>query len=117
MNALLKQPVNPIHILTARLNGLEEELRKVQAANEELKKQVFMKSGIEQIENLRELKVCDSLKFIGKKADIVDKRYRVWEVLFKCGFTMSQIARAWSVDHGTIYHAKLNGWRARYMGN
>lgn len=45
-----------------------------------------------------------------RKIDVVQKRWALWKVQYEAGIPMTTIARAWGCDHGSICHAKKQGW-------
>jgi len=109
------EQINPIHILTARVNGLEAATRKLEAEKQELHRKMAVIMDMKPVEAIKELKIPDAVKTEGNTPEAVDKRYRVWQVLYENGYTISTIARAWNTDRGSIRNAKNNGWRSRYM--
>ena len=109
------EQINPIHILTARVNGLEKAMREMQEAKAELHRKMAVIMDMKPVEAIKELKIPDAVKTEGNTPEAVDKRYRVWQVLYENGYTISTIARAWNTDRGSIRNAKNNGWRSRYM--
>ena len=45
-----------------------------------------------------------------RKIEVVQKRWALWKVQYEAGIPMTVIARAWGCDHGSICHAKKQGW-------
>lgn len=113
MNTL--DQISPIQILTARVNNLEAATRQLEAARMELHAKMAMLMEIKSIPETKQLKISESVKMEGNSPDAVDKRYRIWQVLYENGYTVSSIARAWKTDRGAIQHAKKQGWRSRYL--
>ena len=107
--------INPIQILTARVNNLEQATRRLEAARMELHAKMAMMMEMKSTPEARELKISESVKSDGNSPEAVDKRYRIWQVLYENGYTVSSIARAWNTDRGAIRHAKMQGWRSRYL--
>ena len=113
MNTL--EQINPIHILTARVNGLEAATRKLEAEKQELHKKMAMVMAIKSIRESKELKITDAVKYKGNSPESVEKRYRIWQVLYENGYTVSSISRAWNVDRKLVQYAHNNGWRSKYI--
>jgi len=109
------EQINPIHILTARVNGLEKAMREMQEAKAQLNRKIAVIMGMKPVEAIRELKIPDAVKTKGNTPEAVDRRYRIWQVLHENGYSISTIAKAWKTDRGSIRNAKNNGWRSRYM--
>lgn len=112
MNTL--EQINPIHILTARVNNLEVAVKKMEEAKEDLNNKMMQILEIRQSPKTKELIVSNVENDMGNSAEKVDRRYRVWQVLYENGFSASSIARAWGMDHKSVFHAKKNGWRSGY---
>lgn len=45
-----------------------------------------------------------------RKIEVVQKRWALWKAQYEAGISLSTIARAWGCDHGSICHAKKQGW-------
>jgi hypothetical protein len=45
-----------------------------------------------------------------RKIEVVRKRWALWRAQYEAGISLSTIARAWGCDHGSICHAKKQGW-------
>lgn len=45
-----------------------------------------------------------------RKIEVVRKRWALWRAQYEAGIAMTTIARAWGCDHGSICHAKKQGW-------
>jgi hypothetical protein len=45
-----------------------------------------------------------------RKIEVVQKRWALWKVQYEAGIPLAAIARAWGCDHGSICHAKKQGW-------
>jgi hypothetical protein len=109
------EQINPIHVLTARVNGLEAATRKLEAEKQELHRKMAMVMAIKPIKESRELKITNAVRYEGNSATSVDKRYRIWQVLYENGYTVSSISRAWNVDRKLVQYAHNNGWRSKYI--
>ncbi|NBW16068.1 MAG: hypothetical protein EBR82_49605 [Caulobacteraceae bacterium] len=48
-----------------------------------------------------------------RKIEVVQKRWALWRAQYEAGVPMNAIARAWGCDHGSICHAKKQGWEPR----
>jgi hypothetical protein len=49
-------------------------------------------------------------------ADIVQRRWTIWKTQYETGMSISEIARAWECDHGSILYAKSKNWKATGKG-
>jgi uncharacterized coiled-coil protein SlyX len=47
---------------------------------------------------------------MAKSYEIIKKRYALWKLQYESGFSLTQIARAWKCDHGSVGHAKRNNF-------
>ena len=51
----------------------------------------------------------------GKKqnrtAEVVQRRWHIWQMQHSAGIPLNAIARAWGCDHGSICYAKAQGWK------
>ena len=113
MHAL--EQINPIHILTARINSLEKAMREMQESKAGLHAQIMQIKNENHLQKSKELIMPDGEKYLGNSAENVDRRYRVWQILHENGYSASSIARAWGMDHTSVIHAKQNGWRSKCL--
>jgi len=45
-----------------------------------------------------------------RKHDVVKKRWAFWKTQYEAGLTLSEIARQWGCDHGSILYARDRKW-------
>ena len=111
MHAL--EQVNPIHILTDRVNSLEKAMHEMEKAKKELH---MMMAEVMQVKLSEDkLATIKSVMVEGSTAEAVDKRYKVWGMLYDNGYSVSAISRAWNVDRKLVQYAQNNGWRSKHI--
>ncbi len=132
----LEKQLDTIMVLTLRVNDLEKRLgsavknfndyagiaKRIQKYFVDLSINVAI-DPVQMMPERATIPIPDELKYkagaskpANRSADIVQRRWTIWQAQYESGMSISQIGRDWGCDHGTILYAKSRGWRSSGKG-
>ena len=114
MNTLTEQTA--VQILSSRVQTLEKALENCRKASSNLAAQLLcVMDAQEKMGHQVKIRIPEQVRRERTRDKYsVTRRFAIWHVMHENGMTDAEVAKAYGVDRGAVYNARMRGWKSGY---